>query len=195
MTSQDSPTIVEKLVALLQSAASMGMTASLNLDTRNGKICTTFSCEELRVPDGKPSSKPEKKRQKSKGSIKRSKERLLKYQENKRNCMDNKIRLKEQTQKVKECDRCNYKCTRLETMENHMKNKHMEIHKLEQNELQKSNENSNKSIEELMAAFEEEKQKDIQSHKDIEQLLKECEEDMRDDTEDDEVYSESESED
>ena len=84
MTSQDSPMIVEQLVALLQSAASMGMTASLNLDTRNGKICTTFSCEELRVPDGKPSSKPEKKRQKSKGSIKRNKERLLKYREKKK---------------------------------------------------------------------------------------------------------------
>ena len=72
---------------------------------------------------------------------------------------------------------------------------HMEIHKVEQNELQNSQENSNKSIEELMAEFEEEKQKDIQSHKDIEQLLKECEEDIRDDTEDEEVYSESESED
>ena len=48
----------------------------------------------------------------------------------------------------------------------------MEIHKREQNELQNSQENSNKSIEEQMAAFEEEKQKDIQSHKNIEQLLK-----------------------
>ena len=46
-----------------------------------------------------------------------------------------------------------------------------------------------------MAAFEEETQKDIQSHNDIEQLLKECEDDMRNDTEDEEVYSESESED
>ena len=53
----------------------------------------------------------------------------------------------------------------------------------------------NKSIEEQMAAFEEEKLKYIQSHKDIKQLLKECEEDMRDDTEDEEVYSESESKD
>ena len=71
----------------------------------------------------------------------------------------------------------------------------MEIHKLEQNKQQSSQGNSNKSIEEQIAAFEEEKRKDIQSHKDIEQLLKECEEDMRNDTEDDEVYSESESED
>ena len=52
-----------------------------------------------------------------------------------------------------------------------------------------------KSIEEHIAAFVEKKQKDIQSHLDIEQLLKECEEDMRDDTNDDEVYSEIESED
>ena len=64
-----------------------------------------------------------------------------------------------------------------------------------QNEFQNSQENSNKSIEEQRAAFKEEKLKDIQSHKDIEQLLKECEEDMLDDTEDEEVYSESKSED
>ena len=45
---------------------------------------------------------------------------------------------------------------------------HMEKQKVEQNELQNSQENSNKNIEEQMAAFEKEKPKYIQSHKDIE---------------------------
>ena len=72
------------------------------------------------------------------------------------------------------CEYCKTHCT----SENDMKD-HMKIHKLEQNKLQNCQENQIKSNEELMAAFEEEKQEDIQSHKDIEQLQKECEEDMR----------------
>ena len=76
MTSEESPSVLEKLIAILRTAASLGMIASLNLETRNGKIHTTFSCEELRVPEGKPSSKSEKKKRKSKGSLKRSKERM-----------------------------------------------------------------------------------------------------------------------
>ena len=41
---------------LLGEAAGLGMMASLSLETRNGMISTTFICEELRVPDGKPPS-------------------------------------------------------------------------------------------------------------------------------------------
>ena len=62
--------------------AGLGMTATLNLDTRNGRICTTFTCEESRVSDGIPSfNAGKKKKHKSNGSLKRSKERMIKYQE------------------------------------------------------------------------------------------------------------------
>ena len=243
MTSAESIAVAEKLMALLKSAASLGMTATLNLETRNRRICTTFTCEEFMNSDGKPSSDAGEKKHKSKGCIKRSKERLIKYQNNKKKDMEKEnnwrknksvekdnVKTSEKPFDVAEgkgpfsesvlvCDKCSYKCARTETMEKHMGTKHkinkiicceyctthrtsknkmkdrMEIHKLEQNEQQSSQGNSNKSIEEQIAAFEEEKRKDIQSHKDIEQLLKECEEDMRNDTEDDEVYSESESKD
>ena len=39
------------------------------------------------------------------------------------------------------------------------------------------------------------KQKDIKDHNDIEKLLEECRKDMLDDDDDDELYSDSESED
>ena len=81
MTNSESLAMAEKLMMLLGEAAGMGMRASLNLETRNGMISTTFTCEELRVPDGKPSSNAGKKKNESNGSSKRSKERLLKYQE------------------------------------------------------------------------------------------------------------------
>ena len=84
MTCAESLPVAEKLMALLQSAAGLGMTATLNLETRNGRICTTFTCEELRVPDGKPSSNAGKKKHKSNGSFKRSKETMIKYQEGKK---------------------------------------------------------------------------------------------------------------
>ena len=93
--------------------------------------------------------------------------------------MEKHMVTKHKFNKIVSCEYCKPHCT----FKNDMKD-HREIHKLEQNELQKSQENRIKSIEEQMAAFEEEKQNDIQSHKDIEKLLKECEEDMRDDTED-----------
>ena len=60
------------------------MMATLNLETRNGRICTTFTCEEVIVSDRKPSSDTGKKKHKSKGSLKRSKERMIKYQNNKK---------------------------------------------------------------------------------------------------------------
>ena len=230
-------------MAILQSAASLGMTATLNLETSNGRICTTFTCEEFMNSDGKPSSDAGKKKHTRKGCLKGSKERMIKYQNNKKKDMEkeNNWRKNKSVEKdnvktsgkpfdvaegkgpfsesVLVCDKCCYKCPRTETMEKHMgtkhkinilisceywkthrapKNKikdHMEIHKLEQNEQQSSQENSNKSIEEQISAFEEGKRKDIKSHKDIEKLLKECEEDMHDETEDDEVYSESKSDD
>ena len=47
------------------------------------KISTTFTCEELRVTDGKPSSNAGHKKNKSNESAKRSKERLFRYQEGK----------------------------------------------------------------------------------------------------------------
>ena len=70
-------------MAILQSAASLVMTATLNLETRNGKICTTFTCEEFMNSDGKPSSDAGKKKHKSNGCLKRSKDRIIKYQNNK----------------------------------------------------------------------------------------------------------------
>ena len=84
MASAESLPWAEKIMALLQSAAGLGMTATLNLETRTGRICTTFTCEELRVPDGIPSSNRNagKKKNKSNGSSERSKERI-KYQEGK----------------------------------------------------------------------------------------------------------------
>ena len=56
MTNSESLAVAEKLMVLLGEAAGLGMMASLNLETRNGMISTTFTCEELRVPDGKPPS-------------------------------------------------------------------------------------------------------------------------------------------
>ena len=44
-------------------------------------------------------------------------------------------------------------------------------------------------------AFEEMKQKDIKDHNDIEKLLEECRRDMLDGNDDDDLYSDSESED
>ena len=40
MTSEESLSVLEKLIAILRTAASLGMIASLNLETRNGKIHT-----------------------------------------------------------------------------------------------------------------------------------------------------------
>ena len=87
MTSAESIAVAEKLMALLKSAASLGMTATLNLETRNGRICTTFICEEFMNSDGKPSSDAGKKKHKSKGCLERSKERMIKYQNNKKKDM------------------------------------------------------------------------------------------------------------
>ena len=84
MTSTESLALAEKLMALLQTAASLGMTATLNLETRNGRICTTFTCEEVMISNGKASSDAGKKKHKSNGSLKRSKERMIKYQNNKK---------------------------------------------------------------------------------------------------------------
>ena len=83
MTNSESLAVAEKLIVLLGEAAGLGMMASLNLETRNGMISTTFTCEELRVPDGKPSSNAGNRKNKRNGSSKRSKERLSKYQEGK----------------------------------------------------------------------------------------------------------------
>ena len=88
MTSAESLAVAEKLFALLRSAASLGMTATLNLESRNGRIFTTFTCEESRVPDGKPCSNSGKKKKKSNGNITRSKERLIRYQEGKKKDME-----------------------------------------------------------------------------------------------------------
>ena len=151
MTSEESPSVLEKLIAILRTAASLGMIASLNLETRNGKIHTTLSCEELRVPEGKPSSKSEKKKRKSKGSLKRSKKRMEKYQQGfkKDNRMDkeiydigsNKSISKAEVKPVNKqaedgetneflkerlfiCEKCNYQCTRSETLAKHINTKH-----------------------------------------------------------------------
>ena len=83
MTNSESLAVAEKLMVLLGEAAGLGMMASLNLETRNGMISTTFTCEELRVPDGKPSHNAGNEKSKSNTSSKRSKERLVKYQEGK----------------------------------------------------------------------------------------------------------------
>ena len=148
MTSAESLAVAEKLFALLRSAASLGMTATLNLESRNGRIFTTFTCEESRVSDGKPCSNSGKKKQKSNGSIKRSKSRLIRYQEGKkkdmemdkdfrRNRSDEKDKGKptESIQVAKEnkfcsgsilvCDKCNYKCTRSETLAKHVNTTHI----------------------------------------------------------------------
>ena len=68
MTNSESLAVAEKLIMLLGEAAGMGMRASLNLETRNGMISTTFTCEELRVHDGRPSSNAGNKKNKSNGS-------------------------------------------------------------------------------------------------------------------------------
>ena len=202
MTNSESLAVAEKLMVLLGEAAGLGMMASLNLETRNGMISTTFTCEELRVPDGKPSSNAGNKKNKSNGSSKRSKERLCKYQEGKQkdieiqkdwrknNVVDReKVKPAEQLSevtKVKEikaesvlvCEKCNYKCTRTETLAKHMKSKHeineifkcehcrknhsskndlkvhMEIHRLEENVRQNIWCNPNYSAEEQNEAFE-----------------------------------------
>ena len=83
MTNSESLAVAEKLMVLLGEAAGLGMMASLNLKTRNGMISTPFTCEELRVPDWKPSYNAGNKKNKSNGSSKRSNERLFKYQEGK----------------------------------------------------------------------------------------------------------------
>ena len=88
MTSAESLAVAEKLFALLRSAASLGMTATLNLESRNGRIFTTFTCEESRVPDGKPCSNSGKTKKKCNGNITRSKERLIRYQEGKKMDME-----------------------------------------------------------------------------------------------------------
>ena len=62
MTNSESLAVAEKLMVLLEEAAGLGMMASLNLETRNGMISTTFTCEELGVPDGKPSCNAEHRR-------------------------------------------------------------------------------------------------------------------------------------
>ena len=84
MTSTESLAVAEKLMALLQSAASLGLTATLNLETRNGRICITFTYKEVMISDGKPSSDAGKKKHKSNESLKRSKERMIKYQNTKK---------------------------------------------------------------------------------------------------------------
>ena len=229
MTNSESLAVAEKLMVLLGEAAGMGMMASLNLETRNGMISTTFRCEELRVPDGKPSSNAGNKKNKSNGSSKRSKERLLKYQEGKQkdieiikdwrknNFVDReKVKPAEQQSEVTKekeitaesvlvCKKCNYKCTRTETLAKHMKSnheineifkcencgknypskndlkEHIEIHRLEENVKQDIWCNPNYSAKEQNEAFDE--------------FIKECQKDLLDDSEDDEIYSESKSND
>ena len=70
----------------------------------------------------------------------------------------------------------------------------MEIHKIEENEKHISQCHSNKSFEKQKEAWEESKQKYIKNCNYIEKLLKECEKDLLDEDDDDEVYSNSESE-
>ena len=88
MTTIESLAVAEKLMELLKSAAGLGITATLNLETRNGRISSTFTVEELRVPDVKPSSNKEKKKHNSSGSQRRSKDRLIRYQESKTKDME-----------------------------------------------------------------------------------------------------------
>ena len=53
-------------------------------------ISTTFTCEELRVPDWKPYYNAGNKKTKSNGSFKKSKEILFKYQEGKQKDIEKK---------------------------------------------------------------------------------------------------------
>ena len=88
-----------------------------------------------------------------------------------------------QKHKVNDIFSCEY-CKKDHTTKTDLK-KHMELHKLEENEHYRNWYNSNE-------AFEERKQKDFQDFDDIEKLLKECEKDMRD--EDHEDYNDSDGE-
>ena len=69
---------------------------------------------------------------------------------------------------------------------------HVEAHKLKEHEQPVQ---SYYNFEKQNDAFEEMKKKDIKDHHDIEKLLEECRKDMLDDEDEDELYSDSESED
>ena len=77
MTNSESLAVAEKLMVLLEEAAGLGMMASLNQETRNGMISTTFTCEELGVPDGKPSCNAGHKKNKSNGSAKKKQGEII----------------------------------------------------------------------------------------------------------------------
>ena len=134
MINAESLEVAKKLMVLLESAASLGLTATLNLETRNGRISTTFTCEESRDPDEKPSSNSGKNSYKSNGSLKRSKERMVKYQEGKKKKMEmdkdwRKIKDVEKEESkpavsVLVCEKCSYKCTRNHTLAKHMNTNH-----------------------------------------------------------------------
>ena len=88
MTTIESLAVAEKVIELLKSAAGLGMTTTLNLETRNGRICTFFTCEESWLPDEKLSSNTGKEKHKSSGRLRRSKDRLIRYQEGKKKDME-----------------------------------------------------------------------------------------------------------
>ena len=101
---------------------------------------------------------------------------------------------------------CEY-CKIYHISENDQKD-HMELHKQEENGQHSSQGCSNKSSEKpdqapysdnsfetQNGAFEEMKRRDIKNHNKIEKVLEECRKDLLDDNEDDEVFSESESQD
>ena len=71
----------------------------------------------------------------------------------------------------------------------------MEIHKLKEHEQHSSQGNFTTALKKQSDAFEEMRQKDIKDHNDIEKLLEECRKDMLEDDDDDDLYSDTESED
>ena len=97
---------------------------------------------------------------------------------------------KHKTNKILRCDYCKTD----HAYKNYCQD-HVATHKLKEHEQHSSQCNFTTILKTQNYAFEEMKQKYIKDHNNIEKLLEECRKDMLNDDENDEVYSDSESED